>query len=81
MCHEHTSSPLIGQSCYLMSERERSETGLAPPLEGGGGRARGFLMSRQQSLSRWKCVRGRESGWMINGWIKSDSHSVSFWLD
>lgn len=35
-------------------------------------------MPRQQSLSRQKHVRGRGSGWMIDGWIKPDSHRVSF---
>lgn len=35
MCYEHTSSPLIGQSCYLTSEEgKRSETGAGAGVAG-----------------------------------------------
>lgn len=66
MCSKHTSSPLIGQSCYLTSEEgKRSETGAGAGVAGvqaagggvllvGGGagaQLQGPPMSRQLSLS------------------------------
>lgn len=62
MCHRHTSSPLIGQSCYLTSEEvKRSKTEAGAGVAGvragvsGSGRGAGGLqsspMSWQLSLS------------------------------